>query len=293
MKKIISAIFFLAILASPCTISGPALADNYSVGFDSAHIKINSPRTSNIECSGSISIEGSSDLQEVWFCIRSPHKELTTAKAEVKNGSFKTNLNLRMGSGEYTIWAGDNSTHFDGSIRFLVENKSEEDARYTAASLYVDYENPHISELARSLTLNQVDDMAKLKCIHDWITANISYDWESYRKGENKMIPASDTLASKKGMCRDYAFLMAALSRSAGLPARVVYGEASPRANSSKELHAWNEVLIYGKWIPVDSCWDAGYVVEARFIASPSSKFFNPDQNLLTATHNATTAALY
>lgn len=291
MRKIFTLIFSLLLFSTSAI--RPVLADSYSIGFETSHIKILSPHSKSINCSGSLSIDGTSDLSEVWFCVRSPQKELTTARAQVVDGRFNLDLNLRMGAGEYTIWAGDNPTRFDGSIRFLVKNESSEDARYTAPSLYVNYKDPDISRLAESLTAGETDDMSKLKKIHDWITRNISYDYEAYARGENKLITASETLAVRKGMCRDYAFLLAALSRSAGLPAKVVYGEASPRAGLSKGLHAWNEVMVNGQWVPVDSCWDAGYITSSEFVSAPSTRFLAPDRAVLAATHTATSAALY
>ena len=62
------------------------------------------------------------------------------------------------------------------------------------------------------------------------------------------MLPVVDeTLESKKGICFDYAALLAAMLRSQQIPTRLGTG------NTTIEYHAWVEVYIEGKgWINPD-----------------------------------------
>jgi hypothetical protein len=292
MRRLYSLI--LCIILFTFSVTGIAYADNYSVGFDNSAIQIRTPNTSDITCNGYLTIEGTSSLNEVWFCIRSPQQELKTDKAEVFGGRFKVVLNLQMGKGEYTIWAGDNPKRFDGSIRFTVQNQDSQDSRYTAPSVYVDYNDAEIQALAKSLAPEGLSDIEKLKNIHEWITANISYDVAAYNNGGGiNMIPASQTILNRKGMCRDYSFLLAALARASGLPTRVIYGEASPDPAAKKGAHAWNEVMVNGEWVSVDSTWDAGYVTNSKFVTAPSQKFFALEPATLAITHKANKVELY
>ncbi|HWP97052.1 MAG TPA: transglutaminase-like domain-containing protein [Syntrophomonadaceae bacterium] len=291
-RTIYTLLFSLILLIGLSSMDQTATATTYSVGLESSHIRITSPQTSGIGCHGSVSISGKSDLPTVWFCVRGPQGDLSGAQAEVAGGSFTTDINLRLGEGEYTVWAGDNAERFDGSIRFLVENQGAQDTRYTSASCYVDSDNPEIIQLADSLAPSGLDDMEKLRNIHDWITNNISFDCNAYISNDNTLHSASQVLKTRTGMCRDYAFLLAALSRAAGLQARVIYGEAVSGGSSSKCLHAWNEVQINGKWVPVDSCWDAGYVQDNSFVFAPSTKFLAPDMNVLAVTHTNSSPTL-
>lgn len=58
-------------------------------------------------------------------------------------------------------------------------------------------------------------------------------------------VPDPDaTLASGRGICFDYASLLAAMLRSCGIPARIVVGNVLP----SGELHAWVEARVDGTW---------------------------------------------
>jgi len=56
-------------------------------------------------------------------------------------------------------------------------------------------------------------------------------------------------LKTGKGICSDYAWLFAVMLKAVGIKCRVVYGMAD------KTCHAWNEVMIDGKW----TLWDLSY----------------------------------
>ena len=62
-------------------------------------------------------------------------------------------------------------------------------------------------------------DEEKLKAIYGWVTRNISYDYKAYQEQKNELKPASLIIQEKKGMCRDYSFVVA-IARAAGLEAR-------------------------------------------------------------------------
>ena len=70
-----------------------------------------------------------------------------------------------------------------------------------------------------------------------------------YRPGSSHVgTTASQALARGEGVCQDYAHLMTALCRAAGLPARYVSGY-----NPAEGLmHAWVEVLCDSQWL----AWD-------------------------------------
>ncbi len=264
---------------------------SYSTGFRNSKIQVTSPNSNGITCNGDLLIEGTSNLDVVWFCIRGPQQELTTWKADVNENTFSTSINLRFGSGQYTIWAGDNAQRFDGTIRFLVSNRDVEDNRYTSASLYVDSRNSDIADLAVAIAPDNLSSQEKLENIHSWVTANIAYDYDAYLRKDIQLVTASQVLKDRKGLCRDFSFLFAALARAANLPTKVVYGEAE--SGNSWELHAWNEVLIGDEWVSVDSSWDAGYVMNDRFIQSPSRTFLAPDLKSFALTHRVTQTTVH
>lgn len=275
-----------------CLVSSPAAMAGYSVGFATNEIQIASPPSNGTEVHGILPISGTAIVDEVWFCVRGPKNEVEAQFAPVSDGEFSIELALRFGPGKYTIWADDNKTSFDGEIRFIAYNVVE-DNRYTSASTYVDSNNAEIIKLSRSLVNENMTDIEKAEAIHDWVAGNIEYDYEAYLAGDLGLKTASVTLKNKSGLCGGYSFLFAALCRAADLPARVIYGKASGTDEWETQSHAWNEVMADGKWIPVDTTWDSGYIQNDQFILSLSHEYFDPTQQGFAKTHSGSKEMLY
>ncbi|NLO22695.1 MAG: transglutaminase domain-containing protein [Syntrophomonadaceae bacterium] len=280
----------LLFLGHLCFDDVQAQASYYS-SLKNSSIQITTPNSSSISCQDSLLIEGSSNLKEIWFGIRGPQQELSLWKAQVKEGIFSTTINLRFGSGQYTIWAGADPHRFDGTIRFLVHNQSVTDNRYMVASIYVDSHQSEIIDLAAAIAPEGMSGREKAESIHSWITQNIKYDYEAYLNQDVHLRQASQILKEGKGLCRDFSFLFAALARAAQLPAKVVYGQAE--TDSNWEMHAWNEVMIDGQWVAVDSSWDAGYIKGKSFVQAPSRKYLAPDAKTFALTHRLTQTTVH
>ena len=167
-----------------------------------------------------------------------------------------------------------------------------------------------IVNLAESLTKIFESDLDKSRAIHKWVTKNISYDQSTLKKIELGFYdPASEgaqdansVLESKTAVCEGYANLAAALHRAIGIPAKVSIGKSSPHPyrlyplykmnnlfsdlNKVTSLHAWAEVKINGKWLPVDPTFDAGSVVNGgAWVRNVQTDFFNPDPEYFNRTH--------
>lgn len=87
---------------------------------------------------------------------------------------------------------------------------------------------------------------AQIAAMADWINSQLDY-----RPGSSDTTTtAADTFVSRQGVCRDYAHLLAAFARAAGVPARLVsaYGwQVDP-----PDFHALVEVWLGGAWHLVD-----------------------------------------
>lgn len=280
------------ILVSLLIFSVPASAD-YSIGFSNSSIQVSSPSCSGFSCEGNLTIEGTSNLDRVWFCVRGPAGELITYPADVQGGRFSLDMQLRFGPGKYTIWAGDNPTRFNGVIRFELINKLEKDTRYISPSAYVDSDNQSVVSLVYEIVTPQMSETEKLKAIHDWVAGNISYDYQAFLEGNITLVPASQTLKNQKGVCGDYSFLVAALARATGLQAKVVYGQTWESNGWKSQSHAWNEVYADGRWVTIDATWDAGYIQDNSFVAALSNKYFDPDSEDFAVTHFASAYTAY
>jgi len=104
-----------------------------------------------------------------------------------------------------------------------------------------------MEERAREIVQGCAPGYPQAERIQEWIRANIEY-----RYGVSaESTCALDTLESGAGVCRDFAHVGVALSRSLMLPARVVVGylhELDPM-----DMHAWYEVYLVGGWFAFDA----------------------------------------
>ena len=79
-------------------------------------------------------------------------------------------------------------------------------------------------------------------------------------------LTVEDVIKEKRGDCSEHAALFATLGRAAGIPTRevsgVIYGDVELNGFGG---HAWNEVVIDGKWYPVDPSWNE-FVINATHI---------------------------
>ncbi|NTW71229.1 MAG: transglutaminase domain-containing protein [Eubacteriaceae bacterium] len=111
------------------------------------------------------------------------------------------------------------------------------------------------STLALEITKNSKTDTDKVKAIYAYIIDKIDYDYSKIEGIDYTYIPDNNaTLDSGKGICYDYAALMASMLRSVGVPVKLVkgYGDFQPET-----YHAWNEVLVGGEWVTIDTTYDA------------------------------------
>lgn len=108
--------------------------------------------------------------------------------------------------------------------------------------------------LANLLRSNPKDTV---KAIHDYLVNTLTY--EPYttaseaaheKAAQQYQLSHNRTLASKYGICRNYAELFQTMCLRAGIPCELVLGTAGGDA------HVWNRVYLDGKWSYVDCTWD-------------------------------------
>jgi hypothetical protein len=85
-----------------------------------------------------------------------------------------------------------------------------------------------------------------VEAMRDWVAANFTYDIFASHGGTT----ATDSFASLRGVCRDYAHVLIALVRAAGIPARFVSAYAPDV--KPQDFHAVAEVFLEGAWHLVD-----------------------------------------
>ncbi len=79
--------------------------------------------------------------------------------------------------------------------------------------------------------------MGKVEKIYDFVVGNLTYDTQKAANVKSGYLPVLDSvLSSKKGICFDYAALMAGMLRSQGVPCKLIVGYAGTA------YHAWISV---------------------------------------------------
>lgn len=165
---------------------------------------------------------------------------------------------LQSGSGTYTIKVLEN---LDGNRYAVIQTVTVEakitDPRAPFRNSIVNINfTPNSSAIKTASTLSSKtnDQLAKVKSIYQYIVSNISYDKAKANKAASGQLTGylpniDQILSSKKGICFDYASLMAAMMRSQGIPTRMIFGYVAPK----NLYHAWNEVYIEGRgWIKIN-----------------------------------------
>ena len=92
------------------------------------------------------------------------------------------------------------------------------------------------------------DPFERAQAISDWVNRHMTFKpgtttWQT---------SASECLASRVGVCRDFAHLMVALCRACNLPARYVTGVDYGCHVGPSDFHAFVEVLIKDTWLTFD-----------------------------------------
>lgn len=132
--------------------------------------------------------------------------------------------------------------------------------RWLEATAFIDHEHSlvraAVTESARGATdLEKV--VAMTRAVHRGLTYTLA----------TAPLTASAILKDGRGDCTEYARVLAAMARAAGLPAREVSGMAyAGDSDPGFAFHAWVEVFLDGRWFAVDPTWDQA-PVDATHIA--------------------------
>lgn len=134
----------------------------------------------------------------------------------------------------------------------------------------------------KEFTLNIVDTTSSKSTqaydIYSWITHNIKYDLQSFKKGEFPNYTPTELLKKRKGLCGDYAVLFDAMANSVGIEVYTIAGyNKGYRYNKQKPFlranHSWNIVFTDSSWKHIDCTWGSGYVLyKPSFIQNVSNK---------------------
>jgi hypothetical protein len=122
-------------------------------------------------------------------------------------------------------------------------------ARSSMMALFLDAEpllevnNPKIAALAQRLRASDTDPRVVAERINRWV-------YDSLKKTITIGVPSAlATLDARRGDCNEHTQLAVALSRAAGIPARVAAGLAY--VDGKFYYHAWPEIWLE-RWVAID-----------------------------------------
>lgn len=148
-----------------------------------------------------------------------------------------------------------------------------------------------VENLSAYLTRDARTDREKARAIFRWVAANITYDVKGYRSSDFGDLSPDGVLRRREAVCEGYANLFDSLAAAAGLRAVTVSGYAKGmgyRAGdrfSGPPDHAWNAVMIDGRWELLDCTWASGLFYEGVGYRKKFDAFFfctPPEQFLYT-----------
>jgi transglutaminase-like putative cysteine protease len=150
---------------------------------------------------------------------------------------------------------------------------------FTSAELYIESNNPQIRSLAAELASGKSNPCEQVRAFYDYVGDNLVYTYNGRDWG------AQAALGEMGADCSEYASLVAALARAAGIPARYLEGvlhlEPETQALARSE-HAWLEVYLPNiGWTPMDPTLGRPLGLRDEYFAANS-----PDHIVVTRGRN-------
>lgn len=142
------------------------------------------------------------------------------------------------------------------------------------------------------LTDGVADDSTRARVIHDWVADNLTYDVAAYFGDEVGSADVGSVLRGRRTACAGFANLYETMCRLAGLECVTIvgyargygfhaFGDEDPGAKN----HAWNAVLINGRWRLLDATWSAGHIAGQQFIKEYNDDYFFTEPAEFIYTH--------
>lgn len=157
---------------------------------------------------------------------------------------------LSDGNGKYNVVVYKNISgdQYSSVLSAKVEAKlTDEFAPFLRPNQYVNFsEDSNAVAKAAELCEGVTENLRKVEKVYDFVVGNLTYDTAKAKNPPKGYVPDIDeVLETKKGICFDYASLMAAMLRSQGVPVKLVFGHTS-----GGQYHAWINVWSEdGGWV--------------------------------------------
>jgi len=133
--------------------------------------------------------------------------------------------------------------------------ESDDLNEYLVSDTIIDWQSPAVLQKAQELTQALPDEVAKARCLYEWVRDSISHSDDAGL--EVVTCTASDVLHHGTGICFAKSHLLAALLRAVHIPAGFCYQvlRFDPPVDNEPVLHGFNALYLAspGRWIRVDA----------------------------------------
>jgi transglutaminase-like putative cysteine protease len=177
---------------------------------------------------------------------------------------------LSDGNGEYNVGVYQNisGTKYSTLLTKKIPVRlNDEFAPFLIPNQYVNYSTTSRTvALGASLTAGDQTTVDRIASVYDYVSTNITYDREKAATVQSGYVPDVDLIIDrKKGICFDFASVMAAMLRSQEIPTRLVIGYAGTAYHAWLDVYStetgWIEAVVFfdGKtWQLMDPTFASG-----------------------------------
>ncbi|MPM16369.1 hypothetical protein SDC9_62748 [bioreactor metagenome] len=174
---------------------------------------------------------------------------------------------LQMGDGTYSVRVMEQVENDLYAIRYGAEIEvrlADETIPFLYPNQYVWYDGSTDAVLeAQSLAKQLTDDKQIADKFYRFVVKHMTYDTQKAATVQSGYLPdADEALKSGRGICFDYAALLAVMLRSRGIPTRMLIGTVTPE----NLYHSWNSVYLNGEWVWMDPTLDGTGHRESDYI---------------------------
>ncbi len=133
--------------------------------------------------------------------------------------------------------------------------EADDVSEYLVSDAIIDWESPAVREKALELTGSLSDEVAKARCLYEWVRDNISHTADAGL--DIVTCRASEVLHHGTGICFAKSHLLAALLRAISIPAGFCYQvlRMDPPVDNEPVLHGFNAMYLVtlDRWLRVDA----------------------------------------
>ena len=201
---------------------------------------------------------GGSTSSKLKVQVKGPGKETYTYNLR-SDGQYET-FPLSDGNGKYQFTVNKQVSGTKYSLVLAASatvQLTDEFAPFIRPNQYVNFteDSAAVAKAAELIAdAGVTDNLEKVGVIYEWVVTNLTYDTERANQVKSGSLvgylpDVDDVMAAKKGICFDYAALMAAMLRSQNVPIKLVVGFTGQTyhawVNVWSETEGWVEGMIY------------------------------------------------